>query len=276
MSLRNGKSDPSYAASQLYGSSLTFHAARYFVYFTHLTYIGLCAYFCASSFHSGFFTLNLRRLRHGDTSQALWYPLQKWGRFLQAMHIYLYCTVVTFGGLAPPEMRRSPETRYSSSCHNSLLGNPLRCRFLCYSTGLFVSSPGLGTIRLIRSVAWNNISFHALNTVFVVIEVVSCRVPMPWGYFPLCVITLGLYLIFTYVIHATQHWYGKYGVTIQDCAELLNSLFDPQCTASSIPPKGRVASQDISLASPLEESSFSFLCGPCRSSEIGYSDGDEA
>jgi len=149
-------------------------ANQYYAYFTHLSYIGQCAYFCASSFHTGFFTLNLRYLRHGDTSQGLWYPLQTWGKFLQAMHIYLYCTVITFAPLLTI-------VYWAILKDADTFSTPLN--------------------------SWNNISFHALNTVFVVIEVMSCRVPMPWGYLPLCVITLGLYLGLAYLVHAVQDFY---------------------------------------------------------------------
>lgn len=72
-------------------------------------------------------------------------------------------------------------------------------------------------------VAWNNISFHALNTVFTVTELVIGRVPVPWGYLPLQVATLGTYLGFTYFIHAIQNWYGTSRITLQSSAELLAS-----------------------------------------------------
>jgi len=74
--------------------------------------------------------------------------------------------------------------------------------------------------RLILTVAWNNISFHALNTVFAVTEVVMGRVPMPWGYLLLCVITLGLYLGLAYMVHSIQNWYGTSGTTLQSFVKL--------------------------------------------------------
>jgi len=243
MTLRNGTFVPGVSIRRRVESNLPCPCRRYYAYFTHLTYIGLCAYFFASSFHTGIFTLNLRHLRHGDTSQGLWYPLQKWGKFLQVMHIYLYCTVITFGVLAPFRTCSVPlKPRSSSPRHDSLLGNPQRRRDLCYTTGLFVSSPGLGTIWLILSVAWNNISFHALNTVFVVVELVSCRVPMPWGYLPLCVITLGLYLGLTYLVHNVQNFYGTYGAIIPACVKLLthysnHSIQIPQSRQRAGPPR---------------------------------------
>jgi len=149
-------------------------AERYYVYFTHLSYIGLAAYFCAAAFHTGFFTINLRHLRRGDTSQGLWYPLQKWGKFLQAMHLYLYCTVVIFPILV-------------TAVYWAILKDE-------------------GTFRDPLN-SWNNISFHALNTVFAVVEVAIGRVPMPWGYLLPCVVTLGLYLGLAYMVHRIQNWY---------------------------------------------------------------------
>ena len=88
---------------------------------------------------------------------------------------------------------------------------------------MFVSSPGPGTIRLILLVAWKNITFHAPNAVFVVIEVTICRVPMPWGHLLLCVITLGLYLGLAYLVHAIQNWYGTVIITVYPSTKLLDS-----------------------------------------------------
>jgi len=106
----------------------------------------------------------------------------------------------------------NPPSSYSR--HGRLLGNPQRRRYLSWPTELFVSSPELRAIRLIPAVAWNNISFHALNTVFAVVEVAIGRVPMPWGYLLPCVVTLGLYLGLAYMVHRIQDWYGTSLVTL--------------------------------------------------------------
>jgi len=57
----------------------------YFSYFTHLSYIGLCAYFCAAGVQTFFYA------RSGKG-----YPLQSWPRALQYLHVLLYSTIVTY------------------------------------------------------------------------------------------------------------------------------------------------------------------------------------
>lgn len=65
---------------------LTKVARRYFSYFTHLSYIGLCSYFFAAGVQTLFYA------RSGRTS----YPLQYWPKFLQALHVLLFATIATF------------------------------------------------------------------------------------------------------------------------------------------------------------------------------------
>ncbi|KDQ49594.1 hypothetical protein JAAARDRAFT_42703 [Jaapia argillacea MUCL 33604] len=65
------------------------HSTRnfgYFSYFTDLSYIGLCAYFWASSVQ----TLAFASRREKS------YPLQGWPRVFQFLHVLLYSTVTTF------------------------------------------------------------------------------------------------------------------------------------------------------------------------------------
>ena len=63
---------------------------RYFSYFTSLSYIGLLAYFWASGVQTLAFAL-----RGGKS-----YPLQRWPRTLQFLHMLLYSTIVTFRKLS--------------------------------------------------------------------------------------------------------------------------------------------------------------------------------
>lgn len=63
----------------------------YFSYFTDLSYIGLLAYFCAASVQTIAFELR------GHKN----YPLQKWPRFLQLLHVLLYTTVIVFRASSP-------------------------------------------------------------------------------------------------------------------------------------------------------------------------------
>ena len=69
---------------------------RYLVAFTHLSFIGLTSYFCVASFHTLIFVLSLRRLKRQAVNEVPWYPLQKWGRMLQGLHLWLFATVATF------------------------------------------------------------------------------------------------------------------------------------------------------------------------------------
>lgn len=64
-------------------------ALRYFSYFTHLSQIGLCAYFWAAGVQT--------------FAYARWdkYPLRHWPRSLQFLHLWLSSTAITFRAFAP-------------------------------------------------------------------------------------------------------------------------------------------------------------------------------
>jgi hypothetical protein len=68
---------------------------RYYIYFTRLTFIGVTAYFSAVAFQTGFFVLSLRQLKRGKVSRAPWYPLQKWPKVFQFLHLWLFSTIIT-------------------------------------------------------------------------------------------------------------------------------------------------------------------------------------
>ncbi|KAG2130905.1 hypothetical protein DEU56DRAFT_463590 [Suillus clintonianus] len=71
---------------------LVFESVRYhdggsfFSYFTDLSYIGLVAYFWASSIQTITFVLRGQKA----------YPLQSWPRILQLLHVLLYTTIIIF------------------------------------------------------------------------------------------------------------------------------------------------------------------------------------
>ena len=71
--------------------SLTAPSLSYFSYFTHLTYIGLCAYYCAASTQTIAYSLKWRK-----SGAGVGYPLQRWPKFLQALHVILQSSVITF------------------------------------------------------------------------------------------------------------------------------------------------------------------------------------
>lgn len=58
---------------------------------------------------------------------------------------------------------------------------------------------------------WKNISVHALNTAFVLLEIALGRVgPSPWLHLPVCILFLVGYLGVAYITHATQGFYSMY------------------------------------------------------------------
>ncbi|CUS10191.1 unnamed protein product [Tuber aestivum] len=103
-------------------------------------------------------------------------PLEKWPKVLQFLHSLLYTTVITFPFLVTvvywiilaPD--ESPfDTRYS---------------------------------------AWSNISFHALNSVFAIFEVLIPRTERPpWLHIPFLLLILAGYLGVAYITKATKGFY---------------------------------------------------------------------
>lgn len=61
-------------------------SARFLSYFTDLSYIGLVAYFWASSIQTLAFSVRGRKT----------YPLQSWPRILQFLHVFLHTTITVF------------------------------------------------------------------------------------------------------------------------------------------------------------------------------------
>jgi len=57
---------------------------QFFSYFTHLSAIGLCAYFWATGVQTSMYALGKK------------YPLRHWPRFFQLLHLWLYATATTF------------------------------------------------------------------------------------------------------------------------------------------------------------------------------------
>jgi uncharacterized membrane protein len=70
---------------------------RYFSYFTHLTYFGICGYFFAAGFQTALYA------RHGEKA----YPLQKWPKALRFLHLALLSTVNAYRELSLRFCRRT-------------------------------------------------------------------------------------------------------------------------------------------------------------------------
>ncbi|EDR02396.1 uncharacterized protein LACBIDRAFT_239370 [Laccaria bicolor S238N-H82] len=158
----------SYVVLFLCFGDILMNAARYFSYFTNLSYIGICAYFFASGVQTFFYARNLKNGVEG-------YPLQRWPRPLQYLHVVLYCTITTL---------------------------PILVTIVFWV--LLASSSTFAT----PFSGWSNISKHALNAVFALFELLGTNVgPYPWTVLPVVIVILGGYLGVAYITHATQGIY---------------------------------------------------------------------
>ncbi|KAL0064948.1 hypothetical protein AAF712_008070 [Marasmius tenuissimus] len=66
-------------------------AGENFSFFTTLTYIGICAYYWAAFVQTACYELE-RRKKGGRVG----YPLQRWPKFLQSLHLILGTTIITY------------------------------------------------------------------------------------------------------------------------------------------------------------------------------------
>lgn len=137
----------------------------FFSYFTHLSLIGLCAYFFAAALQTSVYSYGSRK----------GYPLQRWPKALQFLHVLLHSTIVTFPILV-------------TIVYWALLADG----------SIFKSSYS----------AWSNVSEHILNTVFVLFEICFTHSkPSPWLHIPILVLILLGYLGIAYITRATQGFY---------------------------------------------------------------------
>jgi len=149
-------------------------AGSFFSYFTNLSYIGLCAYFFASGVQTLAFARCLRAA--GRTVDVASYPLQRWLRPLQFLHVLLQGTIMVF---------------------------PILVTIVFWA---LLASP---TIFQRRISTWSNISVHALNTVFALSEVLLTNIPpAPWLTLPFGIVLLACYLGIAYITHKTQGFYA--------------------------------------------------------------------
>lgn len=146
--------------------SVRFHdSSSFFSYFTDLSYIGLVAYFWASGIQTIAFVI------WGQKA----YPLQKWSRILQFLHILLYTTITIFPFIVT----------------------------VVYWTLLASSS----TFRTKYS-AWSNVSQHAMNSCFALFEILLTNAgPSPWSHMAPGLVLFACYLGVAYITHAAQGFY---------------------------------------------------------------------
>lgn len=165
----------------------------FLTYFTHLSYIGLSAYFFATGGHGLVFAIRARRTRRrydqargaavsekkqdsaddrdGDAYAPIQYPLQEWPRPLQALQLLMTTTIRTF---------------------------PLLITIVFWA---LLATPQAFSK---TETAFSNISTHILNSVFALFEIFLTNTPpLPWLHLPFCIFILGLYLALAYISHAT-------------------------------------------------------------------------
>ncbi|KAF8599919.1 hypothetical protein BDV93DRAFT_477052 [Ceratobasidium sp. AG-I] len=146
----------------------------FFSYFTNLSYIGLSSYMCAAAVQTVAYARHARRFHTRSGAQSE-YPLQRWPRAFQFLHLLLWSTVTTFPFIV-------------TAVYWILLA----------SSSTFQSAYS----------SWNNITVHAMNSGFALFEVLFTRAgPMPWTHIPFLILLLGGYLGVAYITHATQGFY---------------------------------------------------------------------
>ncbi|KAJ3727218.1 hypothetical protein DFJ43DRAFT_1029006 [Lentinula guzmanii] len=146
-------------------------ADGYFSYFTELTYIGICSYYWTSFVQTCGYALCQRR-----SSEAIpEYPLQRWPRIFQLLHIMLETTVISY---------------------------PILVTVVFWA---LLASPSVFSTTFS---AWSNLSIHVLNTVWSLFEMIGTNSPPPrWSMLPCMIIILAFYLALAYITHATQGFY---------------------------------------------------------------------
>ncbi|KAL1696125.1 hypothetical protein GGG16DRAFT_121423 [Schizophyllum commune] len=139
-------------------------------YFSYFTHLSYIG-MCSYFFAAGVQTLFYARFRRTS------YPLQYWPKFLQALHVLLFATIATF----PRLIQASSSLWLWPSCHLADESSHL---------------------------AWGNISVHAMNLVFAILEVFLTNTPpMPWMTLPCNIVFLAGYLGVAYITYGTQGFY---------------------------------------------------------------------
>ncbi|KAJ3515977.1 hypothetical protein NMY22_g14313 [Coprinellus aureogranulatus] len=146
------------------------NAQRFLSFFTNLSYFGLCGYFWVSGIH----TFKYSRSKYRNRKPG--YPLQKWPKVWQNLHLLLYTTVVTFPFIV--------------TIVYWVLIAPSDAPFSDFFDG------------------FSNITKHILNSVFALFELLLSNVgPHPWLNLLWTILILGAYVGVAYITFATQGFY---------------------------------------------------------------------
>jgi len=141
------------------------NGASFFSYFTEMSSIGICAYFFTAGTQTALYSRN--------TFQK--FPLQRWPRTLQFLHLWLLSTITTF---------------------------PLLVTVVFWA--LLASSEVFST----SFSAWSNLSLHAFNSLYALFEIVCTNTPPnQWIYLPLNIVVLGGYVGIAYITHIVEDFY---------------------------------------------------------------------
>ncbi|KAJ7720658.1 hypothetical protein DFH07DRAFT_1067710 [Mycena maculata] len=152
--------------SIVWGIVVTKDAAGFFSYFTHLTYCGICGYFFAAGIQTALYA------RYGQTT----YPLQKWAKPWQFLHLALLSTITVFPILVSIVFWGILDT--ASTFDNA------------FDT-------------------WTAISVHLFNSVFALFEILLTNTPpAAWILHPLGLLILIGYTGIIYITYATQGFYA--------------------------------------------------------------------
>lgn len=161
------------------------NAKKFPAYFTNITFISLAWYTLPSQ-------PNPSRLHDADRSSYFWVsgiysiiyaitgrsPLAKYPKFLQLLHSLFYSTITTFPFVV-------------TAVFWSLISMPPHKK--AFSTA---------------NLQWSNISFHCLNSVFALFEVLFSAVrPQRWTHSLVIAGILGLYIAMAYLIRLTAKFY---------------------------------------------------------------------
>lgn len=157
-----------------------------FSYFTNLTYWGLAFYFLFSALHTFSYA------RAGRS----W--LQSWHQPLQAAHTIFYSSIVTFPFLVTivfwAVLYKGPWYSIDFYAWSNVQSSKIQS----------IPLPHNNT----NSISNKQISQHALNSLFALLEILLPRTnPPPPLHLPFLLLILALYLSLAYLTHATQGFY---------------------------------------------------------------------
>lgn len=175
-------------------------------YFTDLSYIGLVAYFWASGIQTIAFVI------WGQKA----YPLQKWSRILQFLHILLYTTITIFR-----EFNAWISQSKSDHCLAAFIVTVVYWTLLASSSTFRTKYSGMGGVCSSTAIvhdrlllAWSNVSQHAMNSCFALFEILLTNAgPSPWSHIAPGLVLFACYLGVAYITHAAQGFYSQFTFT---------------------------------------------------------------